>query len=107
MKKTYYHATRKENVFSIKTEGLKAGPDGFVYLSDTVDGAITFMRIRMIEGLYAVIPVYLEEEDIQEGTDHNRDIIKANSFVYEGDIAPENVEHNLDNIPLFELTLNK
>ena len=98
----YYHATKKDNVFSIIKEGLKAGIDGCVYLSDTIDGALEFMQIRGQEGMFAVIPVYLDKNEVAEGTDHNKNFFTGNSFIHEGDIPKSKIEAKLENIPLFE-----
>lgn len=103
MLKTYYHATPKKNTFSILRKGLKSGFDGVVYLSDTVDGAMEFMRIRQQPGLFAVIPVYLDDSEVKESNDHNRALLNVNAFYYEGNISADRLEHNLDNIPLLEL----
>lgn len=105
--KTYYHATRKKNTFKIIDEGLKAGWDGVVYLSDTVDGALEFMEIRQQPGLFAVIPVYLDESTVEESHDHNRAFIKANGYIHVGDIPAEYVEQDLNKIPLVELKAKK
>lgn len=99
----FYHATKKENVFSIIKNGLKAGVSGYVYLSDTVDGALEFMTIRGEGGEYAVIPVYLDRNEVEEGIDHNKKYIKANSFVYDGDIPRDRIATELHDIPLFVL----
>lgn len=99
----YYHATKKDNVFSIIRDGLKAGIDGCVYLSDTINGALEFMQIRGQSGIFAVIPVYLDKSEVTEGTDHNKTLIVGNSFIHEGDIPKSRIETSLSNIPLFKL----
>ena len=105
MKKTYYHATKKENVFDIiHKDGLKADFMGLVYLCDTVDGTLEFMERRTwAPGDYAVIPVYLDESQVLESHDHAPGYVKANAFVHEGDIPRDNLERDLHKIPLFKL----
>ena len=108
MKKTYYHATKKENVLKIiHKDGLKADFMGLVYLSDTVEGALEFMKARKDPGIYAVIPVYVDEEKITESFDHNPEYIKANAFTHAGSIPVSNIERDLTNIPLFKLSMKK
>ena len=68
-----YHATRIENVASIKEQGLKAMFEG-VYLTDSLDSACRWMGFRlraMGEESLAVIEVEVDETKLEEGTDHS------------------------------------
>lgn len=90
MTKTYYHATPYENLYSILDEGILAGPDGLVYLTDSPENAIKFLAIRLIEDV-AVIQVDLEEDQVEESFDHNEVFFDCKAYFHEGDINPDNI----------------
>ena len=100
---TLYHATKKNNVFPIMREGLKAGTDGAVYFSDTPENALKFMVVGNTEREeYAVIPVEFETDDIEESHDHDESFFKCKAWAYNGDIPKERIPM-LKDIPLFEV----
>ena len=100
-----YHGTPKKNVFSIMKEGLKEGIDGGVYLCETIEDALQFMALKRYqtgETIFAVIPVYLDENDkVYAAEDHNSRIIKVKAYYHDGSIPAEKVEQDLSNIPLY------
>ena len=93
--KTFYYATTKENTFSIMKEGIEAGDNGGVYLAENVVGALVPLYSSIRPGEYAVLPVYLSEDTVKPE--------KNGKYWFSGSISPDNVEKNLDNIPLFKI----
>ena len=43
--KTLYHATPKNNTFSIMREGIKAGIDGIVYFCETAEESLAYIYL--------------------------------------------------------------
>lgn len=71
--KRYFHATRIQNVESIKREGL-IPKFGEVYLTDSLDSALKWMGFRfqaMGDELMAIIEVEANPNSLVEGTDHS------------------------------------
>jgi len=109
MKQTYYHATPKENVRSIKREGIHASEDmGVVFLTKSVDDALMFMEVHHPKGgLFAVFPILLDESEVHESHDHNKKYIPCDAYYHEGDIPADLIPKSLNDILLFRLTRKK
>lgn len=87
MKKCFYHATPFENLCSILDKGIKVGHDGIVYLTETPEDAVKFLRIRLYNDVL-VVCVELEECDVHETFDHSQAFFKCRAFGYPKDIMP-------------------
>ncbi len=92
--KTFYHATSKENLTSILKNGLKAGHDGCVFMTEKEDEAVRFLAVRLIPEIVTFkIKVYKKDYDkVQETFDHSQTFFKCRAFGYFGDIRVENIE---------------
>lgn len=90
MKKSYYHATPFENFQSIYSKGLKKGYDGIIYLTETPEDAIKFLRIRLCQDIL-VIQIDLDESEVVETFDHSEAFFKCRAFGYPHDIPPESL----------------
>ena len=113
----YYHATLKENVFSIIKEGLKTGYDGCTYLCKSEKECLSFFNLpnRFLKFIpekntwafldkieIAVIPLELDESTVHESNDHNKAFIKADAYYIDYDIPKEKIPL-LNKIQLYEL----
>lgn len=101
----YWHFTEKNNVFPILREGLKATQCG-VFFCKSIDDCMKFIAIRQKEGLFAFIPLDLDESEVYESFDHNRKFIDCDAFYYPGDIPADKMPQSLNEIPLYEITFN-
>lgn len=68
MKKTFYHATKYENLKSIMEHGLHSR-FGEIYFSSNASSAVNWVGMGKT-GLYAVIEVQLDERRYKPGQDH-------------------------------------
>ena len=68
MKKTFYHATKYENLKSIMEHGLHSR-FGEIYFSSSAISAVRWVGAGQT-GLYAVIEVKLDERKYKPGQDH-------------------------------------
>ena len=84
--KKYYHATDFENLIPILDEGLKVGPDGIVYLTETPEDALKFVMLRGLKSIL-VIEVEVEEGKVEEQFDHNYNFFKCKAYGHDGDIC--------------------
>lgn len=90
MKKSYYHATPFENLNSILEKGLKKGFDNIIYLTETPEDSLKFLRVRLVTDIL-VIQIDLEESDVVETFDHSEAFFKCRAFGYPHDIPPEDL----------------
>lgn len=113
--KTYYHYTLKENVYGIIKDGLKPGEDGLIYLCESIDDCMKFVKFRrqihtLITGSpfleIAFIPVELDPTDVEESHDHNKDMIRCKAYTYDKTIPAEKIPF-LDKIPLYTISFEK
>ena len=92
MKKTYWHATPKENLTSIISNGLKPGFDGVSYFSDDpVKCALWMSFCRRDAKEIIAIPFEIEESKMSLGMDHSPMMTQmlgiddeGSSFTYSG-----------------------
>ena len=92
-----YHFTLKENLLSIEDYGaLRAGGDGYVYMTETIDDACIFANVysyiykRPITD-YIIIELNtdsMEPDKLYISHDHNPVFfpIKENTVMYRGDV---------------------
>ncbi len=104
----YYHATPKENIFSILKNGIHASFDGLyegVYLCKSPEECLMFFTIwpNSAGKEIAVIPLDLDESKIIKGTDHDKRYIPCDSFMYLEDI-PANKIPPLNEILLYKIS---
>ena len=101
----FYHATPKENIFSIMKEGIKIGWDGCIYLCKSpTDCLLFFISNPLNKGKrFAVIPIDLDPEQVKESYDHNKEFIKCDAYFYDKPIPAEKIPKNLDDILLYKL----
>jgi streptogramin lyase len=92
--KIFYHATARDNLVNIISNGIKAGCDGCVYMTEKEDEAVRFVAIRGVPEIVTFkIKVYKKDMDkVQETFDHSQVFFKCRSFGYYGDISPDNIE---------------
>lgn len=93
--KHYYHATAPENLFSILTEGIHKGTDGFVYLADSYENAAKFVAVRGCNTHILSIEVLLDEKLVEESFDHSFMFFKCRAYTYSDDIAIEHLTGNI------------
>lgn len=91
--KTYYHATAIENLSSILENGLKAGNQGCVFMTENEEEAVRFLAIRLVPEIVTFkIKVYKKDYDkVQETFDHSQQFFQCKAFGYFGDISAENI----------------
>lgn len=91
----YYHATDMRNLGSILSEGLKTGPDGIVYLTDTPQNALKFVMLRMVPEILvvAVKESSLDKELLEESFDHSQEFFKCRAWGYMGSIESDILEN--------------
>lgn len=92
--KIFYHATSKDNLGSILYNGLIAGSQGCIFMTEKEEDAIKFLALRLIPEIVTIkIRVYKEDYDkIQETFDHDPSFFKCKAFGYFGNIPAENIE---------------
>ena len=108
MKKTLYHATNPENVFSIIQNGFNPGADGYIYFCDTIDDSLIYSMIYHARKPHdvAVIPIEFDEDEIQ-GMEINRDNdprYTPTSYAYHGAIDKSRIP-KLKDIPKMKIEL--
>lgn len=91
--KTFYHATSKENMVGILCNGLKAGNQGCVFMTEREDEAVRFLLLRQIPEIVTIkIKVYKKDYDkVHETFDHSQSFFCCRAFGYYGDISAENI----------------
>lgn len=94
MTKTYYHATKFENLSSILGRGILRGYDKVVYLCEKPEEACRFLAIRGISPIL-VCQVQLEEELVSESFDHNENFFKCKAYTYPDDISVDDISDYL------------
>lgn len=92
--KTFYHATTRDNLDSILCDGLRAGNQGCVFMTEKEDESVRFLALRLIPEIVTIkVRVYKRDYDkVQETFDHNQSFFKCRAFGYFGDIPVENIE---------------
>lgn len=92
--KTFYHATSKENMDNILCNGLKAGNQGCVFMTEKEEESVRFLALRLIPEIVTFkIKVYKNNYDkVQETFDHSQSFFGCRAFGYFGDIPAENIE---------------
>lgn len=107
--KTLYHATDKENVYTIISQGLKAGiqSGGVIYFCETINDALTYsLMYNPSKQFAAVIPVEFTDDEFNamEKNFDNDAGSTPDAFAYFADIVPsERIPHNLNDIPLYRI----
>ena len=107
--KTLYHATPKNNTFSIMREGSKAGIDGIVYFCETAEESLAYMRGYVAAygcHKFATIPIKFTDEEVAnmgKNIDNSSELPTA--YAYEGDISADRIPHDLYKIPLWKMGL--
>lgn len=102
---TLYHATPKDNVFPIMREGLKAGPDGYVYFCKTENDALKYnFFYDNSKHEVAVIPIKFTEEEFSkmELNIDNAPDYTPDAYAYEGSIPASRIPF-LSEIPLYKV----
>lgn len=86
--KGYYHATSREAAAKIfKTGYLKPSVDGVVYLAESLEDAIKFKSLALMNQPIVVFLLEgLDERKISEQFDHSFEFFQARSFGYRGEI---------------------
>lgn len=90
--KTYYHATEYENLYKCMRDGIKAGPDGLVYMCEKEEECVRFLFIRGVSHV-VTFRIEVEEPDkVIETFDHNFDFFQCRCFGFLGDIPASWIE---------------
>ena len=111
MKKILFHATPKENIFSIQQEGIKAGIDGVIYFCETPENCLTYMGLYMRMGKFknnqfAIVPIaFTEKEFSRMGVNIDNSAELPTAYAYSGDIAAERIPKDLNEIPLYKISI--
>lgn len=86
MLRKYYHATDYENLLSISDKGILSNNiENKVYLCDKPEYAARFMIFRIISK-YVIIPVEVDDSNIEESFDHNEKFFGCKAYMYSGNI---------------------
>lgn len=90
-----WHATDYNNLVSIMDEGIKAGPDGVVYLCETETDAAKFLAVRGCKHILTLeIKIYKKDENkIRETFDHSQRFFNCRAYGYVGDIPGKNIKN--------------
>lgn len=86
----FYHATLQNNRGKIYKSGLKRGPDGCVYLAETMNDSAKFLLIRGIplsDMMFIEIDaVSLDKSKLHYSCDHSVEFFGCEAFCYDDDI---------------------
>lgn len=102
---TLYHATTKENAIKIiGSQCIRPGMDGVVYLADSPDNAIKFVKTYIIamggkDFIITVFPVTISETDeskVIETHDHSEEYFKCKAYGYKEIIPFEMIGNPCD-----------
>ena len=92
MTQYYYHFTAPDNFVSIKETGLAENS----FLCNSLEDCFTF--INLYAHLYTDVFVLkvdasgLDDDKLLESYDHNKDLLKADAFIYLDNIDPSLIE---------------
>lgn len=98
----FYHATDYKNMNNIFVNGIKRGPEGFIYLCKNPDEAARFIVIRGVRKIVS-IAVDIDGRKVKESHDHNEAFFKCKAYTYNNDISAsqivleECIKYDLDN----------
>lgn len=85
-----YHCTLIDNMYSIKTEGLKRGMDGVIYLTEKPEDAAKFLAARMIAPermrIIEIHRRHFDEGFLEESTDHSERFFGCKAYMYGKDV---------------------
>ena len=90
-----YHATVGDNLVGISDNGIKAGCDGCVYMTDSAENAMRFMAFKWEYTEFVVFKVEvaaLNPELLEESSDHSESFWKCKAWLYVGDIPTTAIE---------------
>lgn len=93
-----YHATARENMFSILESGIQAkNAEGLVYLCEKPEDAIKFLAIRGCKNIVTFkVKIYNKDSDkLIETFDHSYRFFKCRAFGFMGDIPAKNVQAHM------------
>ena len=90
--KIYYHATPYENLGSILVNGIKAGIDGVVYLTEKEEDAIKFLYVRGCRNFVTFKIKVRDTSKVIETFDHSEEFFKCKCYGYIGDISTDDIE---------------
>lgn len=91
----FYHATHKDNLESILTQGIKPGMDGYVYLCRDLIDAVKFVYIRAVYDII-VFEVNLNETEVEETFDHSEAFFKCRAYGSTKIIKPSKIKNVYD-----------
>ena len=82
----FYHATTEENALKIVRDGkIKMSAEGAVFVCKSPIDACKFLFIRGLKKAI-VFEVELDEEKIEESTDHSEAFFQCKAYMYHGEI---------------------
>lgn len=86
----FYHCTLQKNGWRIHEKGLLRGPDGCVYLAETMNDSAKFLLIRgakVPDLLFVEVDgSKLDPEKLHYSNDHSTAFFGCEAFYYDGDI---------------------
>lgn len=95
----FWHCTLRKNAHKIYEKGLLRGPDGCVYLAETMNDSAKFLLIRgarVDELLFVEVDAaVLNKSKLSYSLDHSVDFFGCEAFSYMGDIAASHVRFNM------------
>lgn len=101
-----YHATDKENLVSIITEGIKPDAFGDVYFAESYEQALAFMVFRHIQEII-IFEIEMDISKCRESFDHSEAMFcrmfgfeTCRAWCYEGTIPAELI--NLNNCKVYK-----
>ena len=95
--KYFYHATLKDNLYSIMKDGIKKDHlYGGVFLADSSQNAAKFLIIRGIKDIivFKIDASKLNKNKLEESYDHSREFFKCRAYIYFDNIKPNAIDMN-------------
>lgn len=109
MKRIFYHATARKNIFSISHNGLRPSEEGYVTLCDSEADAVCF-GVDSDEhdaDCFVVLKVLLDIESVERFQKHSfRSVVPITCYRYKGVVLPSNIAFGESDISVFTYYAN-
>ena len=93
--KYFYHATSKDNLGNILSNGIKRDKiERVVYLTDKGEDAVKFLAMRGHTNIivFKITASKLDKSKIKESFDHSYSFFKCRAYIYDGDIKESAID---------------
>ena len=109
MKRIFYHATARKNIFSISHNGLRPSEDGYVTLCDSEEDAVCFGVDSDVHDAdcFVVLKVLLDIESVERFQKYSfRSVVPITCYRYEGVVLPSFIALGESDISVFTYYAN-